>query len=49
MENYLTQGAEDIIAVLTAPEKTGLVSLKAGGPGQNALLKLATVLGRKQE
>ena len=49
MEDYLAQAAEDIIYMLTAPEKPCSVSLEDGDATRNSLLKLSTFLRRKQE
>ena len=46
LDDYLRQAATDIITLLTAPPSTTTVTLEAGDPTRNALLKIATILNR---
>ena len=45
-KDFLIQLAKDIITLLTQPPSTTSPSLEAGDPIRNALLELATQLGR---
>ena len=48
IDSYLRQAASDIVSILTKPPSTTYPSLSAGDPVRNALLELATQLGRAE-